>query len=196
MSKWGDVLQQISKDSATPKFLECQDSQGELLHKQVLPGQFDGYPILYPSRGKAHKLIFEHAKSIGVEIRFGIRISTYFENDHEAGVYAGGDKITADAVIAADGVHSKARAVVSEDPENSRSSGFAAYRCWFPVEVLPKNPILDDIINAKEDRYWTWIGPNIHALVMTNVRLQWLACFCTHKVHSFMQPLTKLVQLR
>ncbi|OQV09307.1 FAD binding domain-containing protein [Cladophialophora immunda] len=181
LSKWGDVLGEIAKDSAQPKFLECQNSQGTLLVKQVLPGQYDGYPILYPSRGRAHKIMFEYAKSIGVEVQFGTRISRYFENEHEAGVFVGDEQFTADAVIAADGVHSKARAIITDNPESSRSSGFAAYRCWFPVKALPDIPLLDDIINAKEDRYWTWIGPDVHALVMTNVKMQWLACFCTHR---------------
>ncbi|EXJ68172.1 uncharacterized protein A1O5_08787 [Cladophialophora psammophila CBS 110553] len=181
LAKWGNVLAKVAEDSARPKFLECQNSQGELLNKQVLPLNYDGFPIIYPSRGRAHRIIFDYAKSIGVEVCFGVRISRYFEDEHEAGVYSGDQKFTADAVIAADGVHSKARSLVNKSPENSKSSGFAAYRCWFPVEALPKSPLLGDIINAKEDRYWTWIGPDVHALVMTNVKLQWLACFCTHR---------------
>ncbi|KAI1619181.1 hypothetical protein EDD37DRAFT_545733, partial [Exophiala viscosa] len=181
LAKWGNVLEKIAEDSARPKSLELQDSHGSLILKQKLPGEYDGFPILYPSRGRAHKLIYDYAASIGVQVKFGTRVTQFFENEHEAGVYVGDEKITADAVIAADGVHSKARALILKNPENSRSSGFAAYRCWFPVAALPKNPLLDDIINAKEDRYWVWIGPDVHALVMTNVKLQWLACFCTHK---------------
>ncbi|KAJ9503147.1 hypothetical protein LTR99_006984 [Exophiala xenobiotica] len=181
LSKWGNVLEKVAEDSARPSFLECQDSQGRLLYKQPLPLDFDGFPILYPSRGRAHKLMYDYAVSIGVQVRFGVRISQFFEDENEAGVYAGDERITADAVIAADGVHSKARSLIIKNPENSRSSGFAAYRCWFPVEALPKTPLLDDIINAKKDRYWVWIGPDVHALVMTNVKMQWLACFCTHK---------------
>jgi 2-polyprenyl-6-methoxyphenol hydroxylase-like FAD-dependent oxidoreductase len=126
--------------------------------------------------------MYDYAVSIGVQVRFGVRISQFFEDENEAGVYAGDERITADAVIAADGVHSRARSLIIKNPENSRSSGFAAYRCWFPVEALPKTPLLDDVINAKKDRYWVWIGPDVHALVMTNVKMQWLACFCTHKV--------------
>ncbi|ETN40976.1 uncharacterized protein HMPREF1541_05256 [Cyphellophora europaea CBS 101466] len=181
LAKWGDVLQKVAEDSARPKFLECQDSHGHLLIKQVLPSHYDDFPILYPSRGRAHKVIYDYATSIGIKVHFGMRISHYFENENEAGVYAEKRRVTADAVIAADGVHSKARALVNKNPENSRSSGFAAYRCWFPVSALPNIPQLHDIINATEDRYWTWIGHDVHALVMTNVKLQWVACFCTHK---------------
>lgn len=182
LAKWGDVLERVGEDSARPKFLELQDSHGNLILEQKLPGEYDGFPILYPSRGRAHKIIYDYAVALGVQFRFGTRITKFFDNEQEAGVYAGDEKFTADAVIAADGVHSKARALILKNPENSRSSGFAAYRCWFPVAALPKSPLLDDIINAKEDRYWVWIGPDVHALVMTNVRLQWLACFCTHRV--------------
>lgn len=153
-----------------------------MLYKQPLPLDFAAFPIIYPSRGRAHKIMFEYAQSIGVDVRFGIRITRFFEDENQAGVYVGDEKVAGDAVIAADGVHSKARQLVNQNPENTRSSGFAAYRCWFPVEALPKIPLLDDIINAKEDRYWVWIGPDVHALVMTNVKMQWLACFCTHKV--------------
>ncbi|KAK6369505.1 hypothetical protein LTS17_009411 [Exophiala oligosperma] len=181
LSKWGNVLEQIAKDSARPKFLECQDSQGRMLYKQPLPLDYDGFPILYPSRGRAHKLIYDYAVSIGVDFHFGVRVTQFFEDDNEAGIYADSERVVADAVIAADGVHSKARSLIIKNPENSRSSGFAAYRSWFPVEALPKGPLLDDIIHAKEDRYWVWIGPDVHALVMTNIKMQWLACFCTHK---------------
>jgi len=156
--------------------------------------EYDGFPNIYPSRGRAHRLIYEYADSLGIQFRFGVRVSRFFEGEHEAGIYAGDEKITADAVIAADGVHSKARALILQKSENLKSSGFAAYRSWFPVDALPKIPELDDIINAKEDRYWTWIGTDVHALVMTNVKMQWLACFCTHKV-SQRTPLRILLLL-
>ncbi len=189
-AKWGNVIEQIAEDSARPKILNCQNSHGETLHKQNLPLEYDGYPTLYPSRGRAHKYIYEYARSIGVEFRLDTRVSEYFENEDEAGVFAGTEKFTADLVIAADGVHSKAKSLIANKVEKVRSSGFAAYRCWFSYDALKakNDPLLDEIINAKEDLYYAWIGPDVHALVMTNIKMQYVACFCTHKVRMHSVP--------
>ncbi|KAF2461167.1 hypothetical protein BDY21DRAFT_279617 [Lineolata rhizophorae] len=181
LAKWGNVLRAIEEDSARPPILSCKNSKGETLHNQDFPLGYDGFPNLYPSRGRAHKLVYEYAASIGVEFSFGVRVSKYFEDESHAGVYIGEEKVVADAVIAADGVHSKARALVTGVPENPRSSGFAAYRSWFPWESLEGNPLVEEIINAKEDLFWAWIGLDVHALVMTNIKMKYLAVFCTHK---------------
>lgn len=189
LAKWGNVLQEIEEDSARPRYLDCLDSQGKLLNRQDMPLDYDGFPNIYPSRGKAHRIFYEHAVSIGVKVRFGVRVSKFFEDEHEAGIYAGEERVVADAVIAADGVHSKARDLVTDKPEDPRSSGFAAYRAWFPMEELRKknNPLLDEITNAKEDLFWAWIGPDVHGLMHTNVKLQYIAAFCTHRVNHLTQ---------
>jgi 2-polyprenyl-6-methoxyphenol hydroxylase-like FAD-dependent oxidoreductase len=46
---------------------------------------------------------------MGIDIRFGQQVTEYWETDEAAGVVTNGERLTADVVIGADGVRSKAR---------------------------------------------------------------------------------------
>lgn len=49
---------------------------------------------------------------LGVDIRLSSHVSSYWETDEAAGVICNGERLTADAVVGADGVRSAARAMV------------------------------------------------------------------------------------
>jgi flavin-dependent dehydrogenase len=61
-----------------------------------------------------HRILFQHAESIGVDIRLGQNITEYWETDQDglAGVITNGECICGDVVIGADGVRSKARELI------------------------------------------------------------------------------------
>lgn len=65
-------------------------------------------------RGELHARLFEYAKAVGVEIRLGQDVSEYWEDEEkgEAGVISNGERLSADIVVGADGVRSKARTLV------------------------------------------------------------------------------------
>ncbi|KAJ2893265.1 putative salicylate hydroxylase protein [Zalerion maritima] len=89
--------------------------------------------VLYPQGGKKfnghraeiHKVVWDYAKSIGIEIRTGCRVREYFEDDDGAGVVVSetGERIKGDVVIAADGVRSTARTIVLGYEDKPKSSG-------------------------------------------------------------------------
>lgn len=90
------------------------NSQGELLTKQHLPNVQYGSYSYNGHRGELHECLFNYAKAVGVEIRLGQDVSEYWEDDEkaEAGVISNGERLSADVVIGADGVRSKARTLV------------------------------------------------------------------------------------
>ena len=59
-------------------------------------------------------MIYEYAKSLGIEIKLGCSVTEYWEDESigQAGVVADGVKLTADVVVGADGVRSKARQLI------------------------------------------------------------------------------------
>lgn len=66
-------------------------------------------------RALLHEVLFEHAKSLGIEIRMGQQVVEYWED--EANGKAGikiqtGESFDADVIVAADGVKSLARQFV------------------------------------------------------------------------------------
>jgi len=162
--------------------MKLQTQDGKVLLQQGLPSHYGGFPNVYCNRGYTQKAIFEYALSLGIEFRFGSRVSDYFEGPDSAGIKIGDETFIADAVVVADGVHSKGRALITGIADKPQSSGFAVYRSWFPMDAIKGDPLLQDIVNSKDDLFLVWIGPDTHAIVLTNVKEQHVVCFCTHKV--------------
>src|SRR5277367_6193744 len=107
MASWGDTLSKIETTAARLRKLELLDKNGSMIIAQDLPVDYEGYPALYLNRSRTQRFMYEYAVSIGIRFHFGCQITEFFEGDGEAGIIVNGSKVTADAVIAADGVHTK-----------------------------------------------------------------------------------------
>jgi flavin-dependent dehydrogenase len=164
--------------------LRCQNEHGEVLIDQDLPEEYNGFPNLYCNRGGVQRIMYDYAISIGVEVTFGARITKVIEDATSASIFVGDQKVVADVVIVADGVHSKNREYVTGVVEKPKASGFAVYRSWFSMNELKGEPLLQEIVNSDKDQFLVWIGLNTHGIVTTNVKLQTIVCFYTHKVSS------------
>lgn len=72
-------------------------------------------------RGEIHKIIWDHALSLGVDIRCGSDVTSFWEDDERCGVICNGERIEADVVVGADGVRSNARklVLVGGDPDEN-----------------------------------------------------------------------------
>lgn len=77
--------------------------------------------------------MFNYVKDeLQIPIRLGYRIQKYFETETEAGIELDtGEKVTADVVIGADGVRSRARELVLGYVDKPKSSEYAVFRAWF-----------------------------------------------------------------
>lgn len=184
MSKWGDVLELSTSLASIPPVMKFLDKDGKLLLAQNMPSQYDGFPNLITHRGATQRIMYDEAVRLGVKFNFGCRVTGYFEDEECAGIIVNGiDRYCASGgVIAADGIHSRARAFISAKEEKAPPSGFAVYRSWFPLELLKDNPLTHNIATAETDQWIVWVGADIHAILTTNVAMKKCCCFCTHKV--------------
>lgn len=94
--------------------MHLHNSKGERIASQSLPSVLYGARSYNGHRGELHARLFEYAKAVGVEIRLGQDVSEYWEDEEkgEAGVISNGERLSADIVVGADGVRSKARTLV------------------------------------------------------------------------------------
>ncbi|ROV97852.1 hypothetical protein VSDG_04893 [Cytospora chrysosperma] len=152
-------------------------SKGEFLLSHPMKGYSDGSGYT-ARRGDMMAVMFEYFQKLGIELHTNADVREYFETEESAGVVVNGKHWTADAVLCADGVHSKGRHFVLGRPDLPRSSGYAIYRAWFASE----RPLREDPVTAwltapgNDDTVMNFIGPNAHTLIATvkhNTGITW-----------------------
>ncbi|EPQ61262.1 FAD/NAD P-binding domain-containing protein [Gloeophyllum trabeum ATCC 11539] len=162
--------------------LTLHNSQGDILVEQKMENPLYGAYSYNGHRGDLHSMLFDYAQSLGIEIRLGQDVSEYWETDSEAGVISNGERISADAVVGADGVRSRARKLVLGYEDKPKSSGYAIYRAWFDCEEqgVDKDP-LTKFMCENGDTFHGWIGPDVHFLVNTSGGGRKMSSVITHK---------------
>ncbi|KAI0399725.1 hypothetical protein F4802DRAFT_620860 [Xylaria palmicola] len=141
---------------------------GEIAINQPTPEYSVEAPNFNGHRGELHEVVFNYARDdLGIPIHLNNRISTYFEDENESGiVLESGAKVSADMVIAADGVRSKARMTVLGYEDKPKSSGYAVWRAWFPNKDMISDPLTAQFCE-NGDTFNGWIGPDMHFLFST-----------------------------
>ncbi|GES58711.1 FAD binding domain protein [Aspergillus terreus] len=82
-------------------------------------------------------LLYQTAKDCGVDLRFGVKVTGYWESEDGAGIrLENGDKVAADCVIAADGIHSRARDIITGEEPVPHETGAAIYRSHFAADII------------------------------------------------------------
>lgn len=128
--------------------------------------------------------LYEYGKSLGIDLRFGVSVSSYWEDDRQAGVIADGERLSADCVIASDGIHSKARPIITGDTRLLTKSGAATYRAGYPAEVLNDHPDAQWILEGTEkaDQLNHFIGKDIAVIMGTGRHGKDVYWGCLHRV--------------
>ncbi|KAK5175141.1 uncharacterized protein LTR77_000278 [Saxophila tyrrhenica] len=141
---------------------------GELVMNQKSPPPDPEAPVFNGHRGELHKTVYNYVKDdLKIPIRLGCRITKYFETESDAGILLDtGEKVTADVVIGADGVRSKARELVLGYEDKPKSSGYAVFRAWFTNVDMIKDPETKRFCE-NGDTFNGWIGPDVHFLFST-----------------------------
>lgn len=137
---------------------------GEVVSRQSFANERAWGRRLSGHRGEMHRIIYDHAVARGLNIRLGKRVTDYFETDEHAGVVVDGEKLTADLVLAAEGVRSRGRKTVLGFEDPPRSSGYAAYRAWFDGTITSNNPKTKHLL-VEGDTHQVWIGKNAHFII-------------------------------
>lgn len=161
--RWPGVIEAMEPIIRQTTWLDLYHYKGEFVTRQSFADEKSWGRRINGHRGQLHSIIYKHAQARGIDIRLGQRVTDYFENDKEAGVVANGQRITAEVVVAAEGVRSRGRKIVLGSEDNPKSSGYAVYRAWFPATELAKNPKTRHLVTSG-DTHQGFIGPDIHFL--------------------------------
>ncbi|KAL1888902.1 hypothetical protein Sste5346_009286 [Sporothrix stenoceras] len=161
--RWPGVIAAMEPIIRQTTWLDLYHYKGEFVTRQSFADEKSWGRRINGHRGQLHSIIYKHAQSRGIDIRLGQRVTDYFEDDNKAGVVANGQRLTADVVIAAEGVRSRGRKIVLGSEDNPKSSGYAVYRAWFPATDLAKNPQTKHLVQ-NGDTHQGFIGPDIHFL--------------------------------
>jgi 2-polyprenyl-6-methoxyphenol hydroxylase-like FAD-dependent oxidoreductase len=179
---WPGVEEQLDPVCHHSDGLDFRAFDDDFLCRQTWGSEADWGKRFNGHRGEIHDIVWRHALSIGVEIRLGSKVQEYFETDTEAGVVVNGERISADAVLAADGVRSLARTIVLGFEDKPKSSGYAVYRSWMPTEKLKEDPLTAWLADPNIDHHVGWLGPDVHFLVATLQKGTACSWVLTHKV--------------
>lgn len=133
------------------------------------------------NRSELHAALWEYVQELGIRVDFSTTVEDYFETDEAGGVVlADGSTLTADIVVAADGVGSKAWSLVLGKKDAPISSGFACYRATFPAGPALENPIIAKEFEGYVDRASIHAGPGAHIAVGKTSRQ--ICYMLTHRV--------------
>ncbi|KAM5369650.1 hypothetical protein ACJZ2D_008909 [Fusarium nematophilum] len=176
ISRWdnGNVGQQIHDTGCSRiRAMELCKFDGKFITN--VPWARDGkeHNITYAGhRGKVHSIFLAHAKSLVQDIRIGVAVVDYLEEDQRAGVrLATGETLWGDCVIAADGPRSIAREKVlnlTDDSKDGNNSGWAVFRSFFKTDkAMLNHPGLKDLYHTDRDtvRFWMYDNLSLMAFV-------------------------------
>ncbi|EAW12904.1 putative salicylate hydroxylase [Aspergillus clavatus NRRL 1] len=122
-----------------------------------------GAPWVVIHRADYHQILLDQAQSLGVEIRLDAAVERV-DVEETAVVLVGGEVIAGDVIIGADGLWSKVRDFVLDDPVVPQETGDMAYRATFSRAQL--SPLDDTAVTALCDTrgVTAWLGPERHAV--------------------------------
>lgn len=178
---WPGFLEKVLKHTVQPSEIHVFQHNGKSLGNFLLGTP--ELPSLAVNRLGMHIELAQYAKDLGIETQYSTHAAEYMETD-DAGVVvlSDGRKLTADVVVAADGVGSRSWKLILDKFEKPVSSGYAIYRADFPTGDAMKNPIIAEYFNGAETRMELHFGPNAHGVITKMPhRISWAL---THKVMS------------
>jgi 2-polyprenyl-6-methoxyphenol hydroxylase-like FAD-dependent oxidoreductase len=161
--RWPGVIEEMQKVARKTTWLDLYHWKDEFVTRQSFEGEKSWGPRINGHRGELYGIIYKHAVDQGIEIRWGQRVTDYFEDGGKAGVTVNGENMFADVVIAAEGVRSRGRRIVLGFDDKPKSSGYAVYRSWFSGDAIKDNPMLKHLVDG--DSHSGFIGPDLHFLV-------------------------------
>jgi 2-polyprenyl-6-methoxyphenol hydroxylase-like FAD-dependent oxidoreductase len=138
---------------------------GEIVINQKTPPRNETSPMFNGHRGELHKIVFDYAEDMGVEIHLGKRVESYWEDESGAGIlFEDGTKVEGDLVVGSDGVRSKARTLVLGYEDKPKSSGYAVWRAWFSNKDMIADPETAQFCE-NGDTFNGWIGKSLNIIL-------------------------------
>ncbi|MCC5888673.1 MAG: FAD-dependent monooxygenase [Gammaproteobacteria bacterium] len=114
-----------------------------------------GAPYYHLHRQALHGLLKDAVLERRIPLHSGRPVTGFDEHPDRVEVHCGEERLTADALIGADGIHSELRRHFASAAEDApRFTGMVAYRAVVDRAALPKNLV--------EPTATVWIGPGRH----------------------------------
>lgn len=137
--RWEGVVEQLEPIIHHSDGLNFHSWEGEFMTRQTWDKETKYGRRINGHRAEIHEAVYRHALARGIDVRLGQNVTDYFETSTEAGVVVNGEKLTADCVLAAEGVKSRGRKIVLGFEDRPKASGYAVYRAWFDADQVAKN---------------------------------------------------------
>ncbi|KAJ5541420.1 hypothetical protein N7494_006496 [Penicillium frequentans] len=122
-----------------------------------------GVPWLIIHRADYHQVLLEEAIRLGVKFQWGATVENVLTDGPEV-ILAGGERVSGDVVIGADGIGSTVRNILLGDTVSLIETGDLAYRAVFKREQL--EALNDDKVTELCQRVGvtSWLGPDKHTI--------------------------------
>ncbi|OKP10405.1 3-hydroxybenzoate 6-hydroxylase 1 [Penicillium subrubescens] len=183
LAKWGNgrVHELLEAQISHIRAVDIHDQAGKFIVTNEMTGfrRGDGY---FLNRCDLANILYEHARDIGVEVRFNAKVTDYWETDSNAGIIVDGSRVAADCVIASDGLHSKARGFVTGGDPAPVSSGYAAFRAYFDVSEILSDHAAHWLLKGagKSDHASAFVGKDSEITICTVKRGNAIMWIFTH----------------
>ncbi|KAJ5402817.1 uncharacterized protein N7487_008713 [Penicillium crustosum] len=124
-----------------------------------------GAPYYVIHRANFHSALHKRALDLGVTVKVASRVVGY-NIEGPSIVLGNGETVSADLVVAADGVKSVARGTLDQSGKPTfQKTGFAAYRATVDVERIKEDPELSWLL--EKPALNIWIGDQRHVMTYT-----------------------------
>ncbi|KAK1960806.1 FAD binding domain-containing protein [Colletotrichum sublineola] len=148
--------------------------------------EFCGAPYYVAHRAHLHSALYQRAVDLGVTVHLNSKV-THYDPDIPSATLANGRTFTADLIVAADGLKSSARRLLSSNRVASPIyTGFAVYRATLDVSKMRKIPEIAWILD--KPGVHLWIGEDRHVMTYTIAAGQSFNMVLSHRDHR--DPLT------
>jgi len=124
------------------------------------------------SRPKLTTALYDYAVSLGISVKFGMRVVDYEESteaEQAIAITDQGERFDVDIVVAADGIGSKAEKIMTGQHIEAISSGWSIYRVTYPTHILQQDAFLTEeySFNDRDRDYCeVYISPKGQAIVL------------------------------
>lgn len=146
-------------------------------------GEVNNADIVRVGRADLSALFLGQARELGIDVSYGKRVADYFEDDTQAGVVLeDGSKVSADVVVAADGVGTKSHRLINGHDIRAMPSKHSIFRASYAIDPVLADPELAARFAESENdsHFQLWTGKGIGlAVARFPKEIQW---YITHEV--------------
>jgi 2-polyprenyl-6-methoxyphenol hydroxylase-like FAD-dependent oxidoreductase len=155
--RWEGVVESLEPIIHRSDGLNFHSWEGDFITRQVWDKEKRYGRRINGHRAEIHEAVYRHALARGIDVRLGQNVTDYFETEENAGVVCNGERLTADCVLAAEGVKSRGRKIVLGFEDRPKPSGYAVWRAWYKSDELAQNPRTKHMVD-NGDTHNGWVS--------------------------------------